>query len=181
MPLTWLHKLYDASISVGLDGSMLVSSTRDRVLAWGLAFCILGALGLSGWLLRRLRSGGRLGLGVFGAALIIPVFIMPSVRQEYIHVSRAGITVNTGAWYHPSRTVFPLNRGDRIRETRDGFLPGNLMGDPSVSWHVTRPDGEEEVLELNDFFTAHRMVVAYYIKDRGFVLQRLEDHARTSR
>ena len=44
MPLTWLHKLYDASISVGLDGSMLVSSTRDRVLAWGLAFCILGAL-----------------------------------------------------------------------------------------------------------------------------------------
>jgi len=181
LPLPWLHKLYDASISVGVDGSMLVSSTRDRVLAWGLVFCILGALGLSGWLLRRRHGGGRLGLGVFGAALIIPVFIMPSVRQEYIHVSRAGIIVNTGAWYHPSRVDFHLNRGDSIRETRDGFMPGNLMGDPSVSWHVTRPDGEEDVLELNDFFTAHRMVVAYYIKDRGFVLQRLEDRPRTSR
>ena len=29
----WLHKLYDASISMGLDGSLLVSSTRDRVMA----------------------------------------------------------------------------------------------------------------------------------------------------
>jgi hypothetical protein len=177
LPLTWLHKLYDASISVGVDGSMLVSSTRDRVMAWGLVFCILGALGLTTWLLRRRRRGGGLGLGVFGAALIIPVFIMPSVRQEYIQVSPAGITVDTGAWYRPSRTVFPISRGDIIRETRDGLLPGNLMGDPGVSWHVTRPDGNEEVLELNDFFAAHRMVVAYYIKDRGFVLQRLEDRA----
>ena len=129
---------------------------------------------------RQRRRGGRLGLGVFGVALIIPVFIMPSVRQEYIRVTPAGITVDTGAWYRDSRIVFPISRRDRIRETRDGFMPGNLMGDPRVSWHVTRADGEEDVLELNDFFAAHRMVVAYYIKDRGFMLERLEDRARTS-
>jgi hypothetical protein len=177
---TLLHKFYAASISVGADGSMLVSSTRERVLAWGMAFCLLAAASLIAWLLRRGRPAGRIALGVFGTSLLIPILIMPSVRHEYIRVTPSRITIDTGDWYRESRSVFPIGRQDRIREYRDGFLPGNLIGDPSVSWRVTRPDGGEDVLELNDFFAAHRMVVAYYIKDRGFMLERIEDRARAA-
>lgn len=175
MTLTWLHKLYDASISMGVDGGMLVNSTRDRALAWGLMFCLLGAASLTAWLLRRGRPGAGIALGVFAASLYIPVFVMPSVRQEFIYITPHRIIVDTGAWYRRSRTVLAIDRRDRIREYRDGILPANLMGDPGVSWHITRPDGREDVLVLNDFFAAHRMAVAYYFKDRGFMLQRLED------
>lgn len=174
---TVLQKFYAASISMGADGGMLVSSTRDRVLAWGLVFCLIGAATLTAWLLRRGRPVGRIALGVFAVSLYIPIFIMPSVRHEFIYVTPRRITVDTGAWYRPSRTVLPIDRRDRIREYRNGVLPANLMGDPGVSWRITRPDGREDVLALNDFFTAHRMAVAYYFKDRGFMMERLEDRS----
>lgn len=174
----WPHKFYDAHISVGLDGSMLVSSSDDRMLAWGLLFCLSAAFCLIVYLLLRRRRSGRLALGGFGLTLLIPVFVMPSIGHEYIHVTPERLTIETGDWYRPSRTVVPLSRRDRILERSGGFLPSNLIGDPDVSWHFRRHDGRTEVLELNDFFNAHRMVVAYYIKDRGFYLQRLEDRAR---
>ena len=43
---------------------------------------------------------------------------------------------------------------------------------------MTRNNGSSEVLKLNDFFSAHRMVVAYYYKDRGMWLERMEDGQR---
>jgi hypothetical protein len=172
---TVLQKFYAASISMGADGGMLVSSTRDRVLAWGLAFCLIGAATLTAWFLRRGRPGARIALGMFAVSLYIPIFIMPSVRQEFIYITPRRLTVDTGDWYRPSRTVLALDRRDRIQEYREGILPANLMGDPGISWRITRPDGREDVLVLNDFFAAHRMAVAYYIKDRGFRMERLED------
>jgi|GEM_PF-5670515 len=175
-----LHKFYAASIYVGTDGSMLVSSTRERVLAWGMVFCFLAAVSLLVWLLRRGRAGGRPALAVFGISLLIPFLIMPSVRHEYIRVTPARITIDTGDWFRNSLSVFPVNRQDRITEYRDGILPANLLWDPSVNWRITRPDGSEQVVKLDDFFTAHRMALAYYFKDRGFMMQRLEDQARTA-
>jgi len=175
-----LHKFYAASISVSTDGSMLVSSTRERILAWGMVFCFLAAFSLIVWLLRRGRAGGRLALAMFGASLLIPFLIMPSVRHEYIRVTPSRITVDTGDWFRNSLAVFTVNRRDRITEYRDSFLPANLLWDPSISWRITRPDGREQVVKLDDFFTAHRMALAYYYKDRGFMLQRLEDQARAA-
>lgn len=175
MPDNWLHKFYDAHISVAPDGSMLVSSTDDRILAWGLLFCLSAAACLTVYLVRRGRRSGKLAMGTFGLTLLIPVFIMPSVKNEYIHVTTEKITIDTGAWYRPSESVIHIDRRDRIHEQAEGLLPGNLMGDPNVNWHFRRHNGDRHILELNDFFNAHRMVVAYYIKDRGFRLQRLED------
>ena len=57
-------------------------------------------------------------------------------------------------------------------------MPSNLIGDSVIDWHVTRNNGSSEVLKLNDFFSAHRMVVAYYYKDRGMWLERMEDGQR---
>lgn len=74
-----------------------------------------------------------------------------------------------------SKTVLNFQDLENIKEQVDGFLPSNLIGDPKVSWHFLWKDGHRETLELNDFFNAHRMVVAYYIKDRGYKLERLED------
>ncbi len=175
LPNPWLRKLYDASISVTPDGSLLVSSTQDRVLAWGLLFCLLAAACLTVYLVRRGRRSGRFALGTFGLSLLIPVFIMPSVRHEYIHVTPEKITIDNGAWYLSSRTVVPVNAGDRIHEKHRGFLPSNLIGDPAVDWHFRRHNGERDILELNAYFNAHRMVVAYYFKDRGFRVRRLEE------
>lgn len=178
---TLLHKFYAASISIGTDGSMLVSSTRERVLIWGATFCIAASLSLIGWLIWRKHLLGRISLASFSITLLIPLLIIPSVRNEYIHASRDAITIESGKWYMPSRTVFKMRNIMNIREsdTRK-LIPSNLIGDPNVLWHITRHDGNNEVVVLHEFFNAHRMVLAYYYIDRGYWLERLEDQQRLS-
>ena len=179
MPEQFLHNLYAASITVGLDGSLLVSSTPERMKAWAAVFCFSAALSLAAWLLwRRRRHAGRLALAAFLATLLIPALIIPSIRNESIHASREAIIVESGAWFMPTRTVLKMTDIRNIREYDGGLLPGNLIGDPAIDWHVTWHDGESRILELNEFFNAHRMVVAYYYKDRGYWLERLEDRQR---
>ena len=174
-----LHKFYDASISIGADGGMVLVSTRDRFMIWAATFCFLAAISLICYLAFKGGKARRASLIAFLCTLIIPVFIIPSVRKEYIHVSPQSITVEQGKWFGESRTVLNFRGLDRITEQVNGYLPSNLLGDPDVSWHFLWKDGRRQTLELNDFFNAHRMVVAYYIKDRGFRLKRLEDRANT--
>lgn len=172
-----LHKFYAASITIGLDGSMMVASTRERMLVWGMLFCFCASVSLIIWLFWRKKHIGKLAMGCFVISLLIPVLIIPSVRKEYIHVSPMAITIEAGTWYRPSKTVVEMTNIKNILEIDEqGFIPSNLIGDPNVNWHVTWQDGKSAVLELNDFFNAHRMVVAYYYKDRGYWLDRLEDH-----
>ena len=78
----------------------------------------------------------------------------------------------------PSRTEINFKDLYLIREKSAGVLPSNLIGDPDVAWHLFWRDGRESVLELNDFFNAHRMVVAIYMQDRGYPVARLEDQKR---
>ncbi len=85
------------------------------------------------------------------------------------------MTIDNGSWLYDSVKVIDFNNLRQIRELQDGTLPGNLIGDPSVVWHITWKDGKQENLALNDFFNAHRMVVAYYIRDHGHSMSRLED------
>ena len=119
---------------------------------------------------------GRLAMAVFVVTLSIPIMIMPSVSKEYIHVSPTAMTVESGEWFMPSKAVFQMANIRNIRETDSkGIIPGNLIGDPNVNWHITWQDGKSEVIVLNEFFNAHRMVIAYYYKDRGYKLERLED------
>jgi hypothetical protein len=164
-----------------MDGSMLVASTRERVLVWGAFFCLSASLCLITWLLYRQKHAGKAALACFVFTLMIPVLIIPSVRKEYIHVSPTVLTIESGEWYRPSRTILRMTNVKNIRERDNtGLVPGNLIGDPNVSWHLTRLDGNSEILELNEFFNAHRMVVAYYYIDRGFWLERLEDKLQPS-
>ena len=171
----FLHKFYDASISIGTDGTMLLVSTRDRFMIWATTFCFVAAICLVCYLLLKNNRVRKACLLAFLATLLIPVFIIPAVRQEYIHVSPQQITVEQGVWFLESRTILTFHDLDNISERVDGIMPSNLLGDPDVSWHFLWKDGHRETLELNDFFNAHRMVVAYYIKDRGYRLERLED------
>lgn len=171
-----LHKFYAASISVNADGSMLVASTRDRVMAWGMIFCIIAAISLISYLIwRKYKFAKRTSLGIFIASFLIPIFIIPSVRHEYIHVSPEEIILETGTWYWPSRTVIDFKGLYSIQEKSAGFMPSNLIGDPDVDWHMSWRDGRKKILELNDFFSAHRMVVAIYMQDHGHYVNRLED------
>jgi hypothetical protein len=118
-------------------------------------------------------------MACFILTIIIPVMIIPSVRKEYIHVSRTALTVESGEWYMPSKTVFQMTNIKNIYETdSQGIIPGNLIGDPNIHWHITWVDGKSEIVELNEFFNAHRMVIAYYYKDRGYWLERLEDQVK---
>ncbi len=174
---TLLHKFYAASISIGLDGSMLVASTRDRVMAWGMVFCFIAAVCLTGVVIFRKKGARLAALMLFLFTLAIPVFIIPSVRHEYIHVTPKQITIETGTWYRNSRTVMSLEDLDHIREVENGIVPSNFIGDPDVDWHFLWRDGKSAVLHLNDFFNAHRMVVAIYIEDRGHLVERLEERA----
>jgi hypothetical protein len=158
---------------------MLVASTDERLLAWAMLICFTTALSLlTGliWKKRQVRLAATAGLL---GCLLLTALIFPSVRHEYIHVSPDILTIETGRWYQSSRTVVDMVDIRNIRESDpQGIIPSNLIGDPVIDWHVTRNNGSREVLELNDFFSAHRMVVAYYYKDRGLWLERLEDRQR---
>ena len=171
----FLHKFYDASISIGTDGTMLLVSTRDRFMIWAATFCFVAAICLLCYLLLKSNRARKACLLAFLVTLFIPVFIIPAVRKEYIHVSPQQITVEQGVWFLESRTILTFRDLDNISERVDGIMPSNLLGDPDVSWHFLWNDGRRETLKLNDFFNAHRMVVAYYIKDRGYRVERLED------
>lgn len=171
---TLLHKFYAASISIAGDGSMFVSSTRDRMMAWGLVFCIVAGLSLLNFLLWKKKHSRTLSLSLLVLSLIIPVFIMPSVKREYIHVSEQHLTVETGEWYTASSRTLDIRELQTIKESIGGNIPGNLMGDPDVNWHITWQDGKQETLDLNSFFNAHRMVLAHYIRDRGYTVELLE-------
>ena len=145
-------------------GGMLVASTDERLLA-GLI-----------WEKRPMRIVATAGLL---GCLLLTALIFPSVKHEYIHVSPDVLTIETGSWYKPSRTVFDMADIRNIRASDpQGIMPSNLIGDSVIDWHVTRNNGSSEVLKLNDFFSAHRMVVAYYYKDRGLWLERMEDRQR---
>lgn len=171
-----LHKFYAASIGIGLDGSMLVASTRDRLLVWAMTFCFIAALSLISFLICRGSKIRKMAIAVFIISLIIPVFIMPSARHEFIHVSRDQITIDSGNWYRPSTTVVALAGLQRLsRQSRD-FRASNLIGDDYVTWYFERQDGSVQNLTLNDFFSAHSMTIAHYIRDRGYAVEWLQIH-----
>ena len=170
-----LNKLYAASISIDPTGAMLVSSTRDRMMAWNMLFCLIAALCLVIFLAWHRPVIRRLSILVFIVSLLIPVLVTPAVEHEYILVSEWRMVFDTGSWLPGSRKVIDFDNLHGITEQRNGFLPGNLLGDPDVTWKISWNDGEQEDLELNDFFNAHRMVVAYFIRDHGHAMSRLEN------
>lgn len=170
-----LHKFYGASISIDSTGAMMVYSTRDRIMAWGMLFCLIAALCLTLFLVWRRPMMRKLSILAFIVSLLIPIMIMPAIKKEYIHVSEWRMTIDDGSWLPDSRKVIDLNNLHKITERRNGFLPGNLLGDPDVVWEISWNDGKQEDLELNDFFNAHRMVIAYFVRDHGHDMSRLED------
>ena len=172
---TLLNKLYAASISIDPTGAMLVSSTRDRMMAWNMLFCLIAALCLVLFLACRRPLIRRASILVFIVSLLIPVLVTPAVEHEFIRVSEWRMVFNTGSWLPGSHKEIDLNNLHGITERRNGFLPGNLLGDPDVTWKISWNDGKQEDLELNDFFNAHRMVVAYFIRDHGHAMSRLEN------
>ena len=175
---TFMNKFYEASITVNMESGMLLVSSRDRFMAWATMFCFSAAACLVVFLVARKKPLKSVSLAAFVVTLVIPVIVIPSVRQGYIQVSPNHITVEDGIWFLDSRKEFYFDNLDNIREQVDGPVPGNLLWDPDVSWHFRWKDGSSDILQLNDFFNAHRMVVAYYIKDRGYRLERLEDQKK---
>ena len=169
-----LKKFYAASISIDPTGAMLVASTRDRFMAWASLFCFLAAISLIIYLLLKKPVARKVALCCFIGSLIIPVYIIPTARSEYIKVSENQIIIDSSNWIKSDKTTLSLQQLQSLREIQDGMLPGNLMGDPSVVWHFSWEDGSTEQLVLNDFFNAHRFVVAHYIRDRGNKVHWLE-------
>ena len=155
---------YAANFSMAPDGALLISSARERALAWGVVFCLLAA-GASALFL--FRAARRWAPAILIASMLIPVLIIPSVRRESIHVSTDGITIHSGAWFSPSRTYIDLSDMDRIHQDAAEFRIGGRLVESNAIWHVSRTDGRNEKLLMNHFFTAHRMAVAQYLRDRG--------------
>jgi hypothetical protein len=159
-----LSPFYAATISMGPDGGLLIASSHERVLAWGIVFCTVAAIALIFWLCRVQRT---LALSIVGIALLIPILIMPSVRHEFIYVRKDRVTIETGNWFMPSRSVIDLAKLRRIRDEGHEYYLGNYYVEPNAVWHMDWSDGRQVELRLNGFFTAHRMAVAQYLRDRG--------------
>ena len=162
-----LHKFYAATISVGVDGSMLISSSRERMLAWGMVFCFVAAFSIMSMLIARRGFVRNVSLGLLVSSIVLPLLMMPSLGDEYIRVSREQITIDTGRWFMPSKTVVSLDNLQELRRDKHDYLVSNLIGDDYMTWKFERVDGKVQELVLNDFFSAHSMVVAHYIRDRG--------------
>lgn len=147
---------------------MLVSSSRERLLAWGMVFCFIAAFSLISLLLFRSKAVRTSSHVLLVLSLAIPMLIMPSLGNEYIHINREQITIDSGLWYMPSTTVISLDQLYELRRDRHEFLVSNLIGDDYVTWKFERRDGSVQQHVLNDFFSAHSMVIAHYIRDRGY-------------
>jgi hypothetical protein len=160
---------YEASITMTPDGGLLVASSRERLLAWGIVFCLLAAAALALWVFRIARPWMA---AAFLATLLIPVVVMPSLRHEHIHVLPDRITVSSGVWIAPSRDIIDLSGLLHIRERDTQFHLAGYTVEPNAIWHLARRDGSRDTFLLNDFFTAHRMVVAQYLRDRGRIVER---------
>lgn len=160
---------YTANISVDADGGLLIAGSREQALAWGIVFCLVAATTLILYLLRIAR---RWAPAILAVALMIPLLVIPSVRKESIHVMPHGITVHSGAWFLPSRTYIDLSDMEQIHQDAAEFWIGGQLVESNAIWHVSRRDGSREKLLLNNFFTAHRMAVAQYLRDRGHVVGR---------
>lgn len=168
------HKLYAASISIDPTGAMLVTSTRDRFMAWATLFCFLAAMSLTVFLIWKKPVARKLSLSVFILSFAIPLYVIPTARSEFIRVSEYEMTIDSSNWLVNSKQVINLNDLELLKETQNGFIPGNLMGDPDVMWHFSWKDGTKQTIGLNDFFNAHRYVVAHYIRDRGNQIEWLD-------
>lgn len=155
---------YAATFSMGPDGGLLIASAHERMLAWGLVFCILASVSLALWLLRVKR---RSCLTAFLFSLAIPALVMPSIHGESIYVRRDRITIEAGPWFIRSRSVIDLSGLVRIRQQAPQFKLGGMILEPNAIWRISRTDGTEENVLLGQFFTAHRMAVAQYLRDRG--------------
>lgn len=156
-----------ATLSVGSDGGLLLAGARERVLAWGIVFCVLAATTLALWLLNIRR---RTALAAFLVSLLIPALVMPAVRKEHIYVLPERIVVDSGGWLLPSSTTIDLENIRQIREQGTQFSLGGYIVEPNALWHLDHRDGSTSQILLNDFFTAHRMVIAQYLRDRGHVV-----------
>lgn len=160
-------RFHAATFSMSADGGLLLTGSRDRVLAWGIVFCVLAAAALVCWLVRWQR---RPALAALVLALLIPLLVMPAVHKEHIHVLPSHIVVDTGAWLLPSRRIISLQDISHIREQQTQFRIAGYIVEPNGVWHLHYRDGRIEQLLLNEFFTAHRMAIAQYLRDRGQIV-----------
>ena len=110
----------------------------------------------------------------FILSFIIPIYVIPTVRSEFIKVSEYEMTIDSSNWLIKSKQVVNMSDLEVLKETQDGFIPGNLIGDPDVLWHLSWKDGRKKTIALNGFFNAHRYVVAHYIRDRGNIIEWLD-------
>jgi len=92
-------------------------------------------------------------------------------KQEYIQVSRDQLTIDSGFWYMPSTTIVAFSGLRRISRTRSKFMVSNVIGDPLETWHFEKRNGDIQKLVLTDFFSAHSMTIAHYIRDRGYSVE----------
>lgn len=166
MQLLFSH-FHAATFSMSADGGLLLTGARERMLAWGIVFCLVAALALVAWLMGVQR---RAALAALLLSLLIPGLVIPAVRKEYIHVLPARIVVDSGAWLLPSRTTIDLSGIAQIRERQIQFYLAGYIVEPNGVWELEYRDGRTERVLLNDFFTAHRMAIAQYLRDRGQIV-----------
>jgi hypothetical protein len=166
-----MHLLFEsfhaATLTMTADGALLLSGARERVLAWGVVFCVLAAMALVLWLsgIRR-----RLALALLALALLIPALVMPGLRREKIQVLPDSIVVDRGGRLLPDTTAIDLRNLDRIRETNMEIRIAGYIVESNALWQLEYTDGHRRQLLLNGFFTAHRMAIAQYLRDRGHIV-----------
>lgn len=169
--MQFLHKFYAASISIGLDGSMLIESTRERFLIWAMLFCFLAAASLTCFLLSRGKLFKQISLSLLLISLLIPALIIPSFKHESIHVNRDYMKVDSGFWFNPRTIVIELKNLRKLTRINNEYRVSNLIGDDHITWSFERNTGTVQQLVLNQFLSAHSMAVAHYIRDRGYAVE----------
>ena len=95
---------------------------------------------------------------------------MPSIHAEQIYVQPRRITVDSGVWLLPSHSIIDLTGLREIHESNSGFHVAGYLVESNSVWTLDRHGRDMERLMLNSFFTAHRMAVAQYLRDRGHII-----------
>jgi len=159
-----LRYFYAATLSLDPEGGLLFASSKERILIWGLTFCIIALISFVLW---QLKIGKQISRGVFFVTLLIPLLIIPSLKYEQIHVTANQISIQSGYWFHPTMETINLSGLEHIRQEIKLYALANLVGEEDIIWNIHRNDGDEVALDLNGFFNDHRKTVAIYLRDHG--------------
>jgi len=141
------------------DGELLLRSAPERFVAWGVLFAVVMPVAFVLW---RKGLGGRYAPGAFIVSFFVPLFVLPGIAMESVHLTEDALSIKTGFWFAPRVESHPL-RG--LAEITEHSVP-RRRGGREIVWTL-RYGPRSHRLDLPDLLESNRTPFVDVLKRRG--------------